>query len=57
MVQEAGGRVVDGNGKTLVFNRQEARHHGVIAANGPLADSLQDLWMKAVSGSADARYA
>jgi myo-inositol-1(or 4)-monophosphatase len=57
MVQEAGGKVVDGNGKTLLFNRQEARHHGVVAANGQLADRLQDLWIKAISGGADARYA
>ena len=57
MVQEAGGRVVDGNGKTLVFNRREARHHGVIAASAQLTDSLQELWIKANSGSADAQYA
>jgi myo-inositol-1(or 4)-monophosphatase len=57
MVQEAGGRVVDGNGKPLVFNRREARHHGVIAANTQLTDSLRELWIKANSGSADAQYA
>jgi myo-inositol-1(or 4)-monophosphatase len=57
MVQEAGGKVVDGNGKALLFNRQEARHHGVVAANEPLADGLQVLWMKAMSGSGAARYA
>jgi myo-inositol-1(or 4)-monophosphatase len=51
MVEEAGGKVVDGNGKTLLFNRQEARHHGVIAANEPLADSLQGLWLSAMSAS------
>jgi myo-inositol-1(or 4)-monophosphatase len=57
MVQEAGGKVVDGNGKVLLFNQKDARHHGVVAANEQLADSLQELWIKATSGSADARYA
>jgi myo-inositol-1(or 4)-monophosphatase len=57
MVLEAGGKVVDGDGKTLRFNRQEARHRGVIAANGLLADGLQELWLKAISGGVDARYA
>lgn len=55
MAQEAGGKVVDGSGKMLLFNQPEARHHGVIAANEALADGLQMLWMKAMSGRADAR--
>ena len=55
MVQEAGGKVVNGSGKTLLFNQKEARHHGVVAANGQLADGLQDLWMKAMSGNDDGR--
>lgn len=55
MVLEAGGKVVDGNGKPLLFNQQEARHRGVIAANGHLADGLQDLWTKAMSESTDSR--
>jgi myo-inositol-1(or 4)-monophosphatase len=57
MVQEAGGKVVDGNGNDLRFNQREARHRGVVAANGPLADGLQNLWTKAMSESTDARYA
>lgn len=57
MVQEAGGKVVDGNGNSLLFNRQEARHRGVVAAHGPLTDGLQDLWIKAVSESADVGHA
>jgi myo-inositol-1(or 4)-monophosphatase len=57
MVLEAGGKVVDGDGKTLLFNRHEARYRGVIAANGLLADGLQELWLKAISESVDARYA
>jgi len=54
MVEEAGGKVVDGSGKTLLFNRPDARHHGVIAANEPLAGSLQALWVSATSSSASA---
>lgn len=57
MVQEAGGKVVDGNGNDLRFNQREARHRGVVAANGPLADGLQNLWTKAMSESTDVRYA
>ncbi len=56
MVQEAGGKAVDGNGSPLLFNRQEARHRGVVAANDHLADGLQNLWMKAMSESTDVRY-
>jgi len=55
MVLEAGGKVTDGDGKTLLFNQQEARHRGVIAANGHLADGLQNLWTKAMSESGDTR--
>ncbi len=57
MVQEAGGKVVDGNGNDLRFNQREARHRGVIAANSHLAGGLQNLWIKAMSESTDARYA
>jgi 3'-phosphoadenosine 5'-phosphosulfate (PAPS) 3'-phosphatase len=49
MVQEAGGKVVDGSGKPLLFNRHEARHHGVVAANATLADGLQRMWNEAMS--------
>jgi myo-inositol-1(or 4)-monophosphatase len=49
MVQEAGGKAVDGDGKPLLFNRHEARHHGVIAGNAGLADGLQSLWIQATS--------
>jgi myo-inositol-1(or 4)-monophosphatase len=57
MVQEAGGKVVDGNGHGLLFNRPEARHRGVVAANRYLTDGLQNLWAKAMSESANVRYA
>jgi len=43
MVEEAGGKVVDGNGKTLLFNRRETKHHGIVAANGKLTDAIQGL--------------
>jgi myo-inositol-1(or 4)-monophosphatase len=43
IVEEAGGKVVDGNGKTLVFNRRETKHHGIVAANEKLTDGIQGL--------------
>jgi myo-inositol-1(or 4)-monophosphatase len=43
MVEEAGGKVVDGNGKTLLFNRRETRHHGIVASNEKLTDEIQGL--------------
>ena len=43
MVEEAGGAVVDGSGNPLIFNRQEIRHRGVVAANEPLTRGLQGL--------------
>ena len=43
MVEEAGGRVVDGNGKTLLFNRRETKHHGIVAGNEKLTDEIQGL--------------
>ena len=50
MVQEAGGKVVDGAGQPLVFNRKEPRHRGVVAANLQLTDGLQELWSDAMRG-------
>ncbi len=49
MVEEAGGSVVDGNGKVVMFNQPEARHRGVVAANPILAQGLQALWAKAMA--------
>jgi myo-inositol-1(or 4)-monophosphatase len=48
MVEAAGGRVVDGNGKDLLFNQREPRHRGVVAANAPLSAGLQNLWEAAM---------
>jgi myo-inositol-1(or 4)-monophosphatase len=49
MVQEAGGKVVDGNGNGLHFNQREPRHRGVVAANGLLTQGLQGLWAEAMA--------
>src|SRR4051812_12339133 len=49
MVQEAGGTVFDGGGHDLIFNRPEAKHHGVVAGNAALAQGLQSLWAHAIS--------
>jgi myo-inositol-1(or 4)-monophosphatase len=49
MVEEAGGKVVDGSGKDLLFNQPEPRHRGVVAANGLLSQGLQGLWAQAMA--------
>jgi myo-inositol-1(or 4)-monophosphatase len=49
MVEAAGGKVVDGSGKDLLFNQREPRHRGVVAANAPLSEGLQDLWEAAMA--------
>jgi myo-inositol-1(or 4)-monophosphatase len=49
MVEEAGGKVVDGNGRDLLFNQREPRHRGVVAANARLSEGLQDLWVAAMA--------
>jgi myo-inositol-1(or 4)-monophosphatase len=49
MVEEAGGKVVNGSGNDLLFNQREPRHRGVVAANGALSEGLQDLWAKAMA--------
>lgn len=48
MVQEAGGKVVDGSGATMKFNRELPKHRGVVAANGLLAGGLQGMWADAM---------
>jgi myo-inositol-1(or 4)-monophosphatase len=48
MVEEAGGKVVDGSGNDLLFNQREPRHRGVVAANTRLSEGLQSLWMAAM---------
>ena len=49
MVEEAGGKVVDGDGNLMMFNRQPAKHKGVVAANAGLTAGLQGLWAAAVA--------
>lgn len=49
MVEEAGGKVVDGNGNSLTFNRQPAKHRGVVAGNAGLTAGLQSLWALAMA--------
>ena len=48
MVQEAGGKVVDGGGAVMTFNHELPKHRGVVAANGLLAGGLQGLWAHAM---------
>jgi myo-inositol-1(or 4)-monophosphatase len=48
MVLEAGGKVVDGAGTVMTFNRQLPKHRGVIAANGALSGGLQGMWARAM---------
>lgn len=51
LVLEAGGRVVDGSGALMAFNRQLPKHRGVIAANGNLSGGLQGMWAEAMGDS------
>jgi myo-inositol-1(or 4)-monophosphatase len=51
MVEEAGGIVVDGQGKTMHFNRELPKHRGVVAANPRLTSGLQALWADAMGTS------
>jgi myo-inositol-1(or 4)-monophosphatase len=48
MVEEAGGKAVDGDGKAMMFNSQSAKHRGVVAANAGLTTELQGLWAEAM---------
>jgi myo-inositol-1(or 4)-monophosphatase len=48
IVEEAGGMVVDGEGKAMIFNQQLPKHRGVVAANGDLVAGLQGLWAQAM---------
>lgn len=49
MVEAAGGMVVDGDGRAIRFNRQPAKHRGVVAAGAALTPSLQGLWAAAMA--------
>jgi myo-inositol-1(or 4)-monophosphatase len=49
IVEEAGGKAVDGDGNLMMFNRQQAKHKGVVAANPGLTAGLQGLWAAAAA--------
>ena len=49
IVEEAGGVVVDGGGRRLLFNREDTRHRAIVAANGLLVHSLQGMLAKILS--------
>jgi myo-inositol-1(or 4)-monophosphatase len=49
IVEEAGGVVVDGNGRGLVFNQPETLYRGVIASNEFLTQNLQGIMAKILS--------
>lgn len=49
MVEEAGGKVVDGDGNPLLFNRETPKHRGVVATSKGLSPGLQGLWAQAMA--------
>jgi len=49
MVEAAGGKVVDGDGHAVRFNRLPAKHRGVVAAGAALTAGLQGLWAAAMA--------
>lgn len=49
IVEEAGGMVVDGDGKGLVFNRQDTLYRGIVASNETLTLGLQGILAKILS--------
>jgi len=49
MVEEAGGKVIDGDGNAMLFNRESPKHRGVVAAGMNLAPGLQGLWAEAMA--------
>jgi myo-inositol-1(or 4)-monophosphatase len=48
MVEEAGGLVLDGSGKRLIFNQQSVIHRGVVASNQRLTGPLQEMLEEAL---------
>lgn len=49
IVEEAGGLVLDGGGKCLVFNQKDTVCRGVVASNGILARTLQGMLAEILS--------
>ena len=49
MVEEAGGMVLDGSAKRLVFNQESASHRAVVASNQALTVPLQGILAEALA--------
>ncbi len=49
LVEEAGGAVVDGEGRRLRFNQEDPRHRAIVAANGLLVQNLQGMLAEILS--------
>jgi len=49
IVEEAGGVVLGGDGKRLVFNQQESSYRGLVASNEALSRPLQEMVAKILS--------
>lgn len=49
IVEEAGGIVVDGSGRGLIFNQQDTQYRGIVASNEALARGLQEMLAKILS--------
>lgn len=50
IVEEAGGVVVDGGGRGLLFNQEDPLYRGIVASNGVLAQGLQGMLAEILSG-------
>lgn len=51
IVEEAGGVVLGGDGRRLVFNQPETSYRGLIASNGALTRPLQEMVARVLSQS------
>lgn len=49
IVEEAGGVVLDGQGNSIVFNRQDSLCRGMVASNSVLARTLHGMLVKALA--------
>lgn len=50
IVEEAGGVVVDGEGRGLLFNQEDPLYRGIVASNGVLVQGLQGMLAEILSG-------
>ncbi|MCZ6908240.1 MAG: 3'(2'),5'-bisphosphate nucleotidase CysQ [Deltaproteobacteria bacterium] len=51
IVEEAGGVVVDGDGKDLRFNQPDPVFRGLVASNEPLTSGIQKILSRSLEGS------